>query len=69
MPRLVPLEVWAQDLLGTNAPTRNTLRRWAREGKIQPAPKRVGRRYFVEATAEYSDEVAKDLRLVKRLIG
>lgn len=31
----------------------DTLRRWCRTGKIYPAPKKHGRTYFVEETAEY----------------
>jgi hypothetical protein len=68
LPQLVPLEVWAHDIYGTASPGLNTLRRWAREGKIQPSPKKHGRTYFVQANAEYV-EPGDAGRLVRRLIG
>lgn len=65
---LVPLEIWAHSIYGSRAPVLNTLRRWAREGKIQPAPKKHGRTYFVQANAEYVEPDDAG-RLVRRLIG
>ena len=45
--RLLQLEVWAQNIYGDQRPEINTLRRWARDGKITPAPQKHGRQYFV----------------------
>lgn len=52
-PQLVPLKVWANLLLGAHAPHYNTLLRWAHEGRIQPQPKKIGRRWFVSPNADY----------------
>ncbi|WP_110949890.1 excisionase [Pseudomonas bohemica] len=53
MPKMT-LEEWAADQFRT-PPTQNTLRRWAREGRIAPAPVKHGRSYYVEADAYYSE--------------
>lgn len=52
-PQLVPLRVWATLLLGEHAPHNNTLLRWVHDGRIQPQPKRIGRKWFVKPDAEY----------------
>ena len=52
-PRFVPLEVWGQLLLGEHAPHKSTLLRWAREGRIQPQPVKVGHKWCVKPDAEY----------------
>ena len=52
-PRYVPLRVWAQLLLGDHAPHDNTLLRWVHDGRIQPQPKKIGRKWFVRPDAEY----------------
>lgn len=52
-PRLVPLEVWSQLLLGEHAPHKNTLLRWIKEGRIQPQPVKVGHKWCVKPDAEY----------------
>jgi hypothetical protein len=54
-PKLVPLEVWAEQIFGEYAPHRNTLYNWRRFGWIVPSPIRIGHRYFVEPTAVYAD--------------
>lgn len=52
-PRFVPLKVWATLLLGEYAPHYNTLLRWAHDGRIQPQPRLIGRKWFVQPDAEY----------------
>lgn len=47
------LQRWAAAQYGEDAPHIKTLRRWVREGKIYPAPRKDGRTYFVEQTARY----------------
>ncbi len=47
------LAKWAAANYGEDAPHIKTLRRWVREGKIFPAPRKDGRTYFVEQTARY----------------
>ncbi len=51
--RLTTLEDWAQKRYGEHAPSIYTLRRWVKEAKIVPVPKKHGRTYFVEETAVY----------------
>lgn len=53
MPK-VTLDEWASDQFRT-PPSRDTLRKWAREGRIAPAPVKHGRSYYVEADAHYSE--------------
>lgn len=53
--QLTTLEDWAATLFGQHAPSIHTLRRWVREAKIMPAPKKYGRKYFVQKSAEYID--------------
>lgn len=50
----VTLDEWAADQFRT-PPSQDTLRKWAREGRIEPAPIKHGRRYYVEAEAQYSE--------------
>lgn len=49
----VPLEEWASAKFGEHAPHICTLRRWARDGKIYPAPRKVGRDWLVRPHADY----------------
>lgn len=49
---LVTLTEWDKKLFA-KPHGRNTLRKWAREGKIQPRPILVGREYQVEEDAKY----------------
>lgn len=51
--KLTTLEDWAKAKYGERAPFIGTLRRWARDGKIYPLPKKHGRSYFVLESAEY----------------
>lgn len=55
MAKLITLEAWAQDQYGEDAPHINTLRRWARDGRIMPVPEKHGRTYYVKPDARYSD--------------
>lgn len=48
------LEEWAADQFKT-PPSQNTLRKWAREGRIAPTPVKHGRSYYVEAEAHYNE--------------
>ncbi|MCC6196757.1 MAG: excisionase [Burkholderiales bacterium] len=61
--QLIPLDTWAERRFPIRTPHVQTIRRWAREGKIHPAPQKHGRAYYVSPNAEYlSDE-----QLVQRL--
>lgn len=51
---LMTLEEWADDHFRT-PPSLNTLRKWAREGRIAPAPIKHGRSYYVESDAQYHE--------------
>ncbi len=51
--KLIPLEAWAANRYGEHAPSIYTLRRWVREAKILPVPKKHGRTYFVSESARY----------------
>lgn len=46
----VPLSDWAAKQYSP-PPSPFTLRRWAREGLIYPAPQKVGKAYYVEESA------------------
>ena len=48
--RSIPLRAWASARYDP-APSDWTLRRWARDGEIYPAPERVGRSWYVRADA------------------
>lgn len=51
--KLITLERWGRLKYGDDVPFIGTLRRWVRERKIYPAPKKHGRSYFVPESAEY----------------
>lgn len=53
VPRYLTLQDWATSLFGENVPHANTLLRWVHEGRIQPQPKKIGRRWWVKPSAEY----------------
>jgi predicted site-specific integrase-resolvase len=40
-------------MFGEHAPHANTLLRWVHEGRIQPPPKKIGRKWWVVPSAEY----------------
>lgn len=45
-------------------PSLNTLRRWAREGLIFPAPIKHGRNYYVEIGAQYREPELRPVQAV-----
>jgi hypothetical protein len=51
--KLITLEAWGQLRYGEHAPNIQTLRRWAHDAKIFPAPKKHGRTYYVAENAQY----------------
>ncbi|HEY0834655.1 MAG TPA: excisionase [Azospirillum sp.] len=53
--KLMTLEEWASAVYGSKPPALATLRRWARESRIYPAPEKHGRTYYVSAGARYID--------------
>ncbi|MDF3116323.1 hypothetical protein KPA94_23105 [Burkholderia semiarida] len=65
-PKLIPLSVWVEQTFGEYAPAKNTVLRWVKNGLIHPAPKKLGRSYYVSPDAEYM--TASDLR-VRRMVG
>lgn len=58
------LAEWAADHFKT-PPSLNTLRKWAREGRITPKPLKHGRNYYVEANSHYLESE----KLVRRTPG
>lgn len=58
MTQLVTLEQWAAGLFGEAAPCAQTLRRWARNGCLYPAARKIGRAYFVDPATQYLDPLA-----------
>ncbi|SDT41655.1 Excisionase-like protein [Pseudomonas cedrina] len=58
------LSEWAAENYKT-PPSPNTLRKWAREGRITPHPIKHGRNYYVDANSQY----LKPEKLVRRTHG
>lgn len=54
MSKKITLEAWAAQLYDP-PPSIKTLRRWARECRIFPAPQKIGRTYYCEPDARYID--------------
>ena len=52
---LITLEHWARVKYGNKAPSIGTLRRWAREAHIYPAPEKHGRTWFLTPDAKYQN--------------
>lgn len=50
---LISLTTWAKQTYQDAQPCVNTLRKWARDALIQPAPQRHGRAYYVDPDARY----------------
>ncbi len=74
MSKLLTLTDWAKARYGDAAPRLGTLRRWARESRIFPAPRKHGRTYYVQPDAEYLDtgslhEPSTARRLAQKLAG
>ncbi len=53
--KLITLEAWASATYGEASPHINTLRRWARDSLIVPAPEKHGRTYYLRPDARYRD--------------
>lgn len=52
--KLQKLREWADSQFGNMAPKSDvTLRRWVRDGKIVPRPRKIGRDYAVRPDAKY----------------
>lgn len=52
---MISLQKWAERL--SPPPKPNTLRSWARNGQIIPAPVKLGRAYYVQEHAKHIAEV------------
>lgn len=68
MKKLITLRHWAEQTFDP-PPHPNTLRRWARLGKIQPRPRLIGRTYYLQRDAEHVDNVQPNKRLAERILG
>lgn len=53
MTKLLTLEEWSKETYKSKQPSIKTLRRWARNGNIYPAPEKHGREYRVQPEAIY----------------
>lgn len=62
----VTLAAWAARHF-EHPPVENTLRIWARQGRIVPTPIKIGRTYYVEPTAQHITEVVQSGNLLARL--
>ncbi len=65
MANLITLHEWLALMYGDRPPHLKTVRRWAREHKIQPPPEKHGRAYYVRPDARYDVEGSR--RLVERI--
>jgi hypothetical protein len=61
---LIPLETWIERRYAVRPPSIQTVRKWVRQGKIYPAPKKEGRAYYIRPDAGY---VEGNADLVSRL--
>lgn len=52
--RLITLKSWIAKHYAVNPPHINTVRRWAKEGRITPKPNRHGNSYYVHPDATYA---------------
>ncbi|PWC10499.1 excisionase [Brenneria corticis] len=66
MTKLLTLEEWAKRNYEEPRPSQQTLWRWARNGKIYPAPEKHGREYRVREEAIYINP--KSFSLARKLI-
>ena len=53
MAQLILVSSWAAAIFPDWKPHPNTLRNWVHNGKIRPAPKKIGNKYFCDPKAEY----------------
>lgn len=65
MSKKVTLSAWAADQYDP-PPADRTLRLWVKEGRIVPAPVKIGRTYYVSPNAKHIAEVMRE-SLVGRL--
>lgn len=64
--KLLTLQAWlALTYAEGSAPHINTIRRWIKDGKIQPQPEKQGRDFYFTADARYND--GSQPSLVKRM--
>lgn len=66
MPRKITLTAWAAQEFDP-PPAERTLRLWVKEGRILPAPIKVGRTYYVVPDAKHIAEASAPRRLIHRL--
>jgi predicted site-specific integrase-resolvase len=66
MARKITLTAWAAQEFDP-PPAERTLRLWVKEGRIIPAPIKVGRTYYVQPDAKHQAEAQRGLRLADRL--
>jgi hypothetical protein len=52
--KLLTIEEWANRRY-SSPPSKRTLRRWIKDAKIVPVPKKEGRRYVVSEHAQFVD--------------
>ncbi|MGQ5289771.1 excisionase [Pectobacterium actinidiae] len=67
MGKLITLNEWCDRNYSGKQPTIQTLQRWARAGKIYPAPEKHGREYRVSEDAVFVNP--KDYKLSRRIIA
>ncbi|WP_322629950.1 excisionase [Halothiobacillus sp.] len=66
MAKLITLEQWLARTF-EEPPAMDTARRWCRDGKIQPAPKKIGRSFFLQPDAEHVQNDRPTNRLIDRI--
>jgi len=62
----IKLEDWAAQHYSP-APSMFVLRKWCREGEIFPAPEKVGRTYYVDASARRQTSASPRVSLIDRM--
>ncbi|UMB78834.1 excisionase [Dickeya fangzhongdai] len=67
MGKLITLTEWCEHNYSGNKPTIQTLQRWARAGKIYPAPEKHGREYRVHEDAVFINP--KNYSLSRQIIS
>ena len=65
-PRLVSLPTWAEMVYGPDAPHINTIRNWARDGKLYPPAEKHGRDYYVSPDTQYAGNEAAIERIKRQ---
>lgn len=61
--KLITLQQWNEHLFGGRY-TINTLRAWARDGNIHPAPIKIGKDWMVTADAEYRKRTPRKIPIL-----